>query len=45
VDPRTVDEFARARPNVRLLLMDDDHQLISSLPWMWDQAKDFLSLK
>jgi pimeloyl-ACP methyl ester carboxylesterase len=44
VDPRTVDEFARARPNVRLLLMDDDHQLISSLPWMWDQAKDFLRL-
>ena len=28
VDPRTVEAFADARPNVTLTLLDDDHQLI-----------------
>ncbi len=27
VDPRTVEEFARTRPNVTLSLLEDDHQL------------------
>jgi uncharacterized protein len=42
VDPRTVEEFARHRPNVTLSLLDDDHQLIASLPRMWDSMAAFL---
>ena len=45
VDPRTVEEFARARPNARLVLLEDDHQLISSLPEMWDEIRNFLALE
>jgi uncharacterized protein len=45
VDPRTVEEFARSRPNVRLVPLDDDHQLIASLPLMWDAIKEFLALE
>ena len=45
VDPRTVEEFARTRPNVTLSLLEDDHQLIASLPVMWDSIRDFLSLE
>jgi pimeloyl-ACP methyl ester carboxylesterase len=45
VDPRTVEEFARTRPNVTLSLLEDDHQLIASLPVMWDSMRDFLSLE
>ena len=36
VDPRTVEAFARTRPNVTLSLLDDDHQLIASLPRIWE---------
>jgi len=42
VDPRTVEEFARNRPNVTLSLLEDDHQLIASLPRMWDSMEAFL---
>jgi uncharacterized protein len=35
VDYRTVEAFAATRPNVTLSLLDDDHQLIASLPRMW----------
>ena len=42
VDYRTVEEFARTRPNVTLLLLDDDHQLIASLPRIWNDVRDFL---
>ena len=35
VDYRTVEAFAKTRPNVTLSLLDDDHQLIASLPRMW----------
>jgi pimeloyl-ACP methyl ester carboxylesterase len=44
VDYRTVEEFARTRPNVTLSLLDDDHQLIASLPRMWDDVQLFLGL-
>jgi pimeloyl-ACP methyl ester carboxylesterase len=44
VDHRTVEQFARTRPNVTISLLDDDHQLIASLPRMWDSAADFLGL-
>jgi pimeloyl-ACP methyl ester carboxylesterase len=44
VDPRTVEEFARRRPNVTLSLLEDDHQLIASLPVMWEAMGRFLAL-
>ena len=44
VDHRTVEAFARTRPNVTLSLLDDDHQLIASLPRIWDGVSDFMGL-
>jgi pimeloyl-ACP methyl ester carboxylesterase len=44
VQPRTVEQFAAARPNVTLSLVDDDHQLIASLPRIWESTQDFLGL-
>ena len=44
VDYRTVEAFARVRPNVTLSLLDDDHQLIASLPRMWTDIQAFLGL-
>jgi pimeloyl-ACP methyl ester carboxylesterase len=44
VDHRTVEAFARTRPNVTLSLLDDDHQLIASLPRMWNDISGFLGL-
>ena len=42
VDPRTVETFAKTRRNVTLSLLDDDHQLIASLPRMWTDTRAFL---
>jgi pimeloyl-ACP methyl ester carboxylesterase len=44
VDPRTVERFARDRPNVTLALLDDDHQLVASLPRIWNDTQPFLGL-
>jgi uncharacterized protein len=44
VDFRTVEAFARGRPNLTLSLVDDDHQLIASLPRIWEGVVDFLGL-
>jgi len=44
VDHRTVAAFARTRPNVTLSLLDDDHQLVASLPRIWDGISDFMEL-
>jgi pimeloyl-ACP methyl ester carboxylesterase len=44
VDYRTVEAFAGTRPNVTLSLLEDDHQLIASLPRLWDAAAPFLDL-
>jgi pimeloyl-ACP methyl ester carboxylesterase len=44
VDPRTVELFARDRPNVTLALLEDDHQLVASLPRMWNDMQPFLGL-
>jgi pimeloyl-ACP methyl ester carboxylesterase len=44
VDHRTVEQFARSRPNVTLSLLDDDHQLIASLPRMWNDIEPFLGI-
>ena len=44
VDPSTVEQWCRARPNVDLHLLDDDHQLLGSLEYIWTQMSRFLSL-
>src|SRR5262245_564675 len=44
VDYRTVEQFARTRPNVTLSLLDDDHQLIASLPRIWEGMMEFFGL-
>jgi uncharacterized protein len=44
VDHVTVEAFARARPNVTLSLLDDDHQLIASLPVIWQGIRHWLGL-
>ena len=45
VDHRTVEAFAKTRPNVTVSLLDDDHQLIASLPRMWNDIQGFLGLE
>ena len=44
VDHRTVEAFAGTRPNVRLALLYDDHQLAESLPRIWNDMMPFLGL-
>jgi pimeloyl-ACP methyl ester carboxylesterase len=44
VDYRAVEAFAASRANVTLLLLDDDHQLIASLPRIWEGVQRFLGL-
>jgi pimeloyl-ACP methyl ester carboxylesterase len=44
VDHRSVEAFAASRPNVTLSLLDDDHQLIASLPRIWEGMADFFGL-
>jgi pimeloyl-ACP methyl ester carboxylesterase len=44
VDARTVEQFAASRANVTLQLLDDDHQLLASLPTMWSETSRFLGL-
>jgi pimeloyl-ACP methyl ester carboxylesterase len=44
VDPGAVEQFANARRNVTLSLLDDDHQLIASLPRIWRDVEAFLGL-
>jgi pimeloyl-ACP methyl ester carboxylesterase len=44
VDPRVVQQYAAARPHMHLTLLDDDHQLIASLPRIWSDMTVFLGL-
>lgn len=44
VDHRVVEQYAATRANVALALLDDDHQLIASLPRIWDETARFLEL-
>jgi hypothetical protein len=44
VDPDVAVRFARGRPNVTVRLLDDDHQLLGSLPAIWGESRDFLKL-
>ena len=45
VDRKDVERFASARPNVKLSLLDDDHQLVASLPRIWNDVEPFLGLR
>ncbi len=45
VDPRTVERYAHGRPQVRLILLDDGHQLLASLPAIWEVMTSFLELE
>ena len=40
-----VEQFAATRSNVTLTLLDDDHQLLASLPRIWNDVRPFLGLK
>ena len=44
VDHRVVAQFAAARPNMQLTLLDDEHQLMASLPRIWNDTAAFLEL-
>lgn len=44
VDPKTVRRWANARPNAQLHELDDDHQLLSSLDYIWSETAAFLNL-
>ncbi|MEQ1869815.1 MAG: YqiA/YcfP family alpha/beta fold hydrolase [Vicinamibacterales bacterium] len=44
VPAETVSAFAKTRRNVALTMLDDDHQLIKSLPRMWQDVEAFLGL-
>ena len=45
VDPDSVERWANARSNVELHMLDDDHQLMASLPYVWREASRFLTSK
>ena len=42
VDPASVEEWARPRPNVELHMLDDDHQLTGSLDYIWGSVQRWL---
>jgi alpha-beta hydrolase superfamily lysophospholipase len=44
VDPETVERWSAARPNVELHMLDDDHQLLGSLDFIWKQMQRFLNV-
>ena len=44
VDPAMVRRFAGGRPHVRLVMLDDDHQLGGSLERLWTETAAFLGL-
>ena len=45
VNPDTAERWARSRPNVELHMLDDDHQLLKSLEWIWTEMERFLTNK
>jgi hypothetical protein len=44
VDPDTVERWSAARPYVDLHLLEDDHQLLGSLDYIWREMETFLGL-
>ena len=45
VSPAMVVEWASARPNVDLRLVDDDHQMSASVDEIWQASEEFLRLE
>jgi len=45
VSPAMVEEWCRARPNVTLRMMEDDHQLTRSVEQIWEGTERFLGLQ
>jgi pimeloyl-ACP methyl ester carboxylesterase len=45
VDPDSVERWSRARPNVELHMLDDDHQLTASVGFIWEEMRGFLGLR
>ena len=39
VDPEMVEQWGRSRSNVQLHMLNDDHQLIASLPYIWEHVR------
>ena len=44
VNPHVVEQWASARPSVQLYMLDDDHQLLASLDYIWKEMARFLGL-
>jgi hypothetical protein len=44
VSPTLVERFAQAQPNATLHLLEDGHQLRSSVDFMWAETARFLGL-
>ncbi len=44
VDPDVVERWSRARPNVELHMLDDDHQLTASVGYIWDEIRRLIDL-
>src|SRR5690349_24837185 len=44
VDPDMVERFVAARPTMTLQMLDDDHQLLASLEFIWKATAVFLRL-
>lgn len=42
VDYRLSEQFAAGRPNVELILLDSDHQMLASLQRIWERVQVFL---
>jgi pimeloyl-ACP methyl ester carboxylesterase len=45
VDPDVVERWSKARPNVELHMLDDDHQLTASVGYIWEEMQRFLTVK
>jgi pimeloyl-ACP methyl ester carboxylesterase len=44
VDPKMVERWAATRPNVTLRMLNDDHQLTSSIDAIWQESRKFMAL-
>jgi hypothetical protein len=44
VNPAVPRRFAATRTNVTLRMLDDDHQLLGSMPVIWEESREFLGL-
>jgi pimeloyl-ACP methyl ester carboxylesterase len=44
VDPVMVEQFCAARPSMTLHMLDDEHQLLGHLDFLWRETADFLKL-